>query len=67
MATYFVCRGDASVTSNTVQCSALIETVDADAHEPLFSEEDVKSMIQGGLECIAVILACWLIKKAIDI
>jgi len=67
VATYFVCQGDATVTSNTVQCSSVISTVDAEPHEPLLSKEDTASIIQSGLECIAVILACWLIKKALDI
>lgn len=67
MATYFVCPGDATVTSNTVQCSSVISTVGAEFQEPLFSKEDMASIIQSGLECIAVIVICWLIKEAIDI
>lgn len=67
MAMYFVCNGEAAVSSNTVQCSVPITSVDGSVHEPWFKPEDIAVIWQGVLAGVSIILVCWLIKKAIDI
>ena len=67
MSFYFVCPGDVTVSSNTVQCSTEISSVDASANEPYFSSEDRQNIIDGLMACMVTILVCWLIKKAIDL
>jgi hypothetical protein len=67
MSFYFVCPGEASVTSTTVQCTQAITTVDASGNEPYFTYDQRQTIIDGTLTCLIAILVCWLCKKALDI
>lgn len=66
MAFYFVCPGDVTVSDTTVQCSQTIATIDTPANAWL-THDDLQKLCDGVVMCIATLLVCYLIKKALDI
>ena len=66
MAFYFVCPGEASVTSSTVSCSMAITTIEREEGQK-FTHQDYQSIIDSFLGAIALWAVFWLIKKAIEL
>ncbi|WP_147309303.1 hypothetical protein [Xanthomonas campestris] len=68
MAVYFVCPGEvAAMNSTTVQCTVALTSIDPAMFRSGFTQQEVEILLYGTLKGVAMILAFWLIKKALDI